>query len=47
MPYVCNHCHKEFSDEEVSNAISVRCTYCGNKVLFKKTAPVARTFKTQ
>jgi len=41
--YVCPKCGKKFSDEELE---FIRCSYCGAKVLFKETPPVAKKFRT-
>jgi len=47
MVFVCWKCGKEVKDEEIGleEGIGVRCSYCGNKVLFKKTPPVSKKVK--
>lgn len=39
--YKCGKCGKEFENVEF-----IRCPYCGNKVLFKRTPPLARKVST-
>ncbi|PIO06204.1 DNA-directed RNA polymerase subunit P [Candidatus Micrarchaeota archaeon CG08_land_8_20_14_0_20_59_11] len=41
--YTCPNCGKKFKAEEIE---SLRCTYCGSKILFKETPPVARKVST-
>ena len=38
--YKCMKCGKEFDSLEF-----VRCAYCGSKIFFKKTPPVAQKVK--
>ena len=39
--YVCWKCKKKFKSEEL-NWHTIRCQYCGGKVLLKQTPPVVR-----
>ncbi|MFH0836269.1 MAG: DNA-directed RNA polymerase subunit P [Candidatus Micrarchaeota archaeon] len=41
--YVCSNCGKELDSSELE---FIRCPYCGNKVLFKKTPPVLKKFSS-
>ncbi len=42
--YVCANpkCGHEFDDKDLE---FIRCSYCGGKVLFKKTPPVVKKVK--
>ncbi len=41
--YVCAKCGREFKEAELT---FIRCTYCGGKLLFKKTPPTVKKVKT-
>ena len=43
--YLCGKCGKKFKSEEL-DLQSIRCSYCGNKVLFKQTPPVLKKVST-
>jgi len=43
MPYICMHCGKETKSIEKN---TVRCPYCGYRVLTKKRAPIAKEVST-
>lgn len=48
MTYVCWKCKKEYKQSELEieeGVMGVRCPFCGCKVLFKKTPPVAKKVK--
>lgn len=44
--YVCWKCHKKFKSEDLTMQ-SIRCPYCGTKVLFKETPPVLKKYTTE
>jgi|GEM_PF-1820208 len=43
--YICWKCGKKFKSEEI-NIQSIRCSYCGNKVMFKETPNVLKKVST-
>ncbi len=43
--YTCWKCGKQLKSEELSIQ-SIRCPYCGNKVLMKETPPLLKKVST-
>ena len=43
--YICWKCRKKFKSEEL-NWHTIRCPYCGSKVLFKETPPTLKKVST-
>lgn len=44
--YACMKCGKKVKSEELS-LHSIRCPYCGNKVMLKETPPLLKKVSTE